>query len=769
MAAIEGNENTTTELDTRSRLTTVSSTTIEQRPYFLNRDKAISKKLKPVCPSYVLKDRGQCAIFVLNVSDFELFCYNSSKFYTELNSTCVECRDQQDATPETKYAIFDSTSDAVAGSKKVTMTLYRTINKIMVQGRASSVRWWLDVHFPCLIVEVVSSAARPLSPLPSSCAVSIPFHTPSRPHCNRPLNLLDFNTSAFTPCVTMPSPVLRGPVPHSVQSSLPATDHPPSPSFSAARSSPSLYCDNTTQMSPPSADVSHQKSSSSSISVGTQQFPISTDASSQTLPSSPPSPVYPAAVQRIDASSQTSPLPCDILCKLNDLSTAVQRIEAAISPSFNFQPSYPPPPYPQPPCAPPPGFPHTWPYFCFPLPIGYPPFFNPLGFQPLVGHPPAGGPQVGSLPVPSVSPQSLNGHQPAVPLPSVPPPVGPMSCVHPHVVSPPVVNSSVCPPSAGSASGRPSYAGSLSSGPKSVGPPSFGTQCAGLSHDAPTHQVSSHVGQRPADPSSTDFRPDDPSPAVPTQVGPPYFGPPSVGTLPQYASSVGPQSISRPPVRPISVCGSQAVSFPIGRSHDVISSVRRSSVDPPPVNPLSVGTARVDHPVKRRSVLLVGSSVIKKATREMLPGQAYIKTLGVKTIAGALDYINFISSQHFDFDFICFQIGSNDLVFSTPEVVETQFRNLLTITRRLWPHATIIISGILPRFIVSRSFPERRNDLNRRLRSLAGGVGAFFVGQFLDRGFLDCDGIHPTFEGTQVFIKRLSDCIVRLRSSGKTS
>lgn len=165
---------------------------LERRNYCLNRNKAVNKKIKPVTSSLFMKNNGKCAIFQLNLIEFQLFSEKCVCLYSSNKS--VQCVDNEDATSELKFFISDEIDD----SFKVTLVLYNTKNKVMVQGGRASVRWWLDTHLPSLESYIITPPPNildvditvgpdsprlvmPLPPTPirkKSCPLDIGFSSP---------------------------------------------------------------------------------------------------------------------------------------------------------------------------------------------------------------------------------------------------------------------------------------------------------------------------------------------------------------------------------------------------------------------------------------------------------------------------------------------------------------------------------------------------------------------------------------------------------------
>ena len=80
----------------------------------------------------------------------------------------------------------------------------------------------------------------------------------------------------------------------------------------------------------------------------------------------------------------------------------------------------------------------------------------------------------------------------------------------------------------------------------------------------------------------------------------------------------------------------------------------------------------------------------------------------------------------------------------------------MSLLRCLWPGCTIFISGILPRYVISKFFHSRRLDLNKRLIDFSyHSKDTLFVPQFLTAAQIQNDGIHPTLEGVSFLTRRL--------------
>ena len=236
-------------------------------------------------------------------------------------------------------------------------------------------------------------------------------------------------------------------------------------------------------------------------------------------------------------------------------------------------------------------------------------------------------------------------------------------------------------------------------------------------------------------------------------------------------------SLSQPLVRsteatPIAL---PVVNKGLSKSSDAIRSHVKSASRIESVSPSSRPTfsedghiSRVRTPVdrlkhvgitKKMRLLVLGSSVISKVERSMLPRSSFIKTLPDKTINGAKNFVSYLYDSGYHFDTVCLQIGSNDIVHQPSQSVSKNYQTLVDLIRSFW-YCDIYISGILPRYVLSKSFHQRRYDLNRALADFyKRDKSVHFVPQFLHKDQMVVDGVHPTLAGSRLIIDRLVSSI----------
>ena len=162
---------------------------------------------------------------------------------------------------------------------------------------------------------------------------------------------------------------------------------------------------------------------------------------------------------------------------------------------------------------------------------------------------------------------------------------------------------------------------------------------------------------------------------------------------------------------------------------------------------------------KKVSVLLIGSSVISRVERSMIPKSSYVKTLSDKTINGAKDFVSELHCSGYQFKSVCLQIGSNDIVHQSSESVFKNYQTLVDKIRSLW-NCSVFISGILPRYVISQSFHRRRSDLNKALSAACRHEKyVHFVPQYLSVDQMAADGVHPKMVGCKIMVERLVESI----------
>ena len=144
----------------------------EVRPYTLNVDRAVRKKLKLPFLCIEEKCKGQCLVAQLDLPFFQEVCTACVRFYKESGRGHVsEVVDGNGSLVEVKIAVEQA-------RRKVQLTLYNTKNKVMLQGSKTAVDWWQSTHLPVVLETVpasVRSSMDPVSDLPPvSCLLGAP-------------------------------------------------------------------------------------------------------------------------------------------------------------------------------------------------------------------------------------------------------------------------------------------------------------------------------------------------------------------------------------------------------------------------------------------------------------------------------------------------------------------------------------------------------------------------------------------------------------------
>lgn len=141
----------------------------EVRPYTLNADRAVKKKLGIPFLSVGLeeKNKGQCLVAQLDLSSFQAVYSAFTSYYRGDESFGGRVSDVVDvagALVETKITVEQP-------RRKVKLTLYNTKNKVMLQGSRTAVVWWQSTQLP-VILETVSLSPKMKMPPPSLPGVS---------------------------------------------------------------------------------------------------------------------------------------------------------------------------------------------------------------------------------------------------------------------------------------------------------------------------------------------------------------------------------------------------------------------------------------------------------------------------------------------------------------------------------------------------------------------------------------------------------------------
>lgn len=134
------------------------------KKYRLNKEKAISKKIANICAAddihFQKKDGGQCVIIAFRNS----ISYEKVKriFKTKYAGVVEERRDDDGANVEDIYKL-----------PGLSVHLYHTNNKIMVQGKSNVVSVWVDSEFCCILNNLITTDKAVDMPLPMSPPLSL--------------------------------------------------------------------------------------------------------------------------------------------------------------------------------------------------------------------------------------------------------------------------------------------------------------------------------------------------------------------------------------------------------------------------------------------------------------------------------------------------------------------------------------------------------------------------------------------------------------------
>ncbi|CAG2198042.1 unnamed protein product [Mytilus edulis] len=168
-------------------------------------------------------------------------------------------------------------------------------------------------------------------------------------------------------------------------------------------------------------------------------------------------------------------------------------------------------------------------------------------------------------------------------------------------------------------------------------------------------------------------------------------------------------------------------------------------------------------------LLIIGSSIIKDIDGKRLYKNRKVKiiTLHDKTVFGAIQYIKSFrdKAKH-----IMFQIGSNDIEQKTPDEVIEEVEELVRVTQRYNPDATITFGEILPRFLSDRYyakfFNEHRLIFNVQLYELCKDLDLHFVRYDFIQPDYFVDGIHIKGHGIPIMvmsIKRVLNTLLNVK------
>ncbi|XP_071153363.1 putative leucine-rich repeat-containing protein DDB_G0290503 [Mytilus edulis] len=174
-------------------------------------------------------------------------------------------------------------------------------------------------------------------------------------------------------------------------------------------------------------------------------------------------------------------------------------------------------------------------------------------------------------------------------------------------------------------------------------------------------------------------------------------------------------------------------------------------------------------PTERISEKKNSSSIIKDIDGKRLYKNRKVKviTLHDKTVFGAIQYIKSFrdKAKH-----IMFQIGSNDIEQKNPDEVIEEIEELVRVTQRYNPDATITFGEILPRVLSDRYyakfFNEHRLIFNVQLYELCKDLDLHFVRYDFIQSDYFVDGIHIKGHGIPIMvmsIKRVLNTLLNVK------
>ncbi|CAG2231450.1 unnamed protein product [Mytilus edulis] len=174
-------------------------------------------------------------------------------------------------------------------------------------------------------------------------------------------------------------------------------------------------------------------------------------------------------------------------------------------------------------------------------------------------------------------------------------------------------------------------------------------------------------------------------------------------------------------------------------------------------------------PTERISEKKNSSSIIKDIDGKRLYKNRKVKviTLHDKTVFGAIQYIKSFrdKAKH-----IMFQIGSNDIEQKNPDEVIEEIEELVRVTQRYNPDATITFGEILPRVLSDRYyakfFNEHRLIFNVQLYELCKDLDLHFVRYDFIQPDYFVDGIHIKGHGIPIMvmsIKRVLNTLLNVK------
>lgn len=155
---------------------------------------------------------------------------------------------------------------------------------------------------------------------------------------------------------------------------------------------------------------------------------------------------------------------------------------------------------------------------------------------------------------------------------------------------------------------------------------------------------------------------------------------------------------------------------------------------------------------------IIGSSIVKNLDGRKIYNNKItrISTLQDKTILGATE---FIKMKKVNCGKIMYQIGSNDLDNTDSDVSDIieEYENLIEVTRKEYPTATIFVGEVLPRFFDSeehtRNYDIKRRQFNLLLEDLCKDKNLHLIKHENMRESDFYDGIHMNNKGVKFFVR----------------
>ena len=162
----------------------------ETRDYVLNKDKAMKRKLKDSELIVEEKDDGKCLVAQMNMNVFEALSIAMRDFY----NSPEPIRDTTGTIVEYKMDVCDTRY------RNVKIHLYVTKNKLIVQGRKTSIDWWKSNHLTKILenVAIIDKKTREIEMTASTpSAVSrYRLQPPTPPTIQRKISVLAISASS---------------------------------------------------------------------------------------------------------------------------------------------------------------------------------------------------------------------------------------------------------------------------------------------------------------------------------------------------------------------------------------------------------------------------------------------------------------------------------------------------------------------------------------------------------------------------------------------